>query len=162
MYPVPRVPLLTVFLLVGRLFAAAPAPEAAGWKVGFASLKITPTEPLMLAGYSGRTQPAREVDDDVYRTAGIEAAVRDGMDVINHECGHSIGRPHANYWDTGGKSAIGPGANQEYGNSFDVMGGGGGFSRGVLRQCRRSGKANSHEAARRQHPEFFHDILPGP
>ncbi|MFM1769491.1 MAG: hypothetical protein RJA22_2020 [Verrucomicrobiota bacterium] len=52
----------------------------------------------------------------------------DGMDVINHECGHSIGRPHANYWDTGGKSAIGPGANQEYGNSFDVMGGGGGFS----------------------------------
>lgn len=52
----------------------------------------------------------------------------DGMDVINHECGHSIGRPHANFWNTGGQSAIGPGANQEYGNSFDVMGGGGGFS----------------------------------
>ena len=52
----------------------------------------------------------------------------DGMDVINHECGHSIGRPHANFWDTGGQSAIGPGANQEYGNSFDVMGGGGGFN----------------------------------
>jgi hypothetical protein len=52
----------------------------------------------------------------------------DGMDVINHECGHSIGRPHANFWDTGGQSAIGIGANQEYGNSFDVMGGGGGFT----------------------------------
>jgi hypothetical protein len=52
----------------------------------------------------------------------------DGMDVINHECGHSIGRPHANFWDTGGQSAIGIGANQEYGNSFDVMGGGGGFN----------------------------------
>jgi Calx-beta domain-containing protein/Big-like domain-containing protein/PKD domain-containing protein len=52
----------------------------------------------------------------------------DGMDVINHECGHSIGRPHANFWNTTNLSAIGPGANQEYGNSFDVMGGGGGFS----------------------------------
>jgi hypothetical protein len=52
----------------------------------------------------------------------------DGMDVINHECGHSIGRPHANFWNTGGQSAIGIGANQEYGNSFDVMGGGGGFT----------------------------------
>ncbi|MBM3846465.1 MAG: PKD domain-containing protein, partial [Verrucomicrobia bacterium] len=52
----------------------------------------------------------------------------DGMDVLNHECGHSLGRPHANFWDTGGQSAIGAGGNQEYGNSFDVMGGGGGFS----------------------------------
>lgn len=52
----------------------------------------------------------------------------DGMDVINHECGHSIGRPHANFWNTGGQSAIGIGANAEYGNSFDVMGGGGGFT----------------------------------
>lgn len=52
----------------------------------------------------------------------------DGMDVLNHECGHSLGRPHANFWNTGGQSAIGEGANQEYGNSFDVMGGGGGFS----------------------------------
>ncbi len=52
----------------------------------------------------------------------------DGMDVLNHECGHSLGRPHANFWNTGGQSAIGAGANQEYGNSFDVMGGGGGFS----------------------------------
>ncbi len=52
----------------------------------------------------------------------------DGMDVINHEAGHSLGRNHANYWDTGGKSAIGPGENAEYGNGFDVMGGGGGFS----------------------------------
>ncbi len=42
--------------------------------------------------------------------------------------GHSIERPHANFWDTGGQSAIGIGGNQEYGNSFDVMGGGGGFT----------------------------------
>ena len=50
-----------------------------------------------------------------------------GMDVLNHECGHSLGRNHANFWKTSDGSAIGPGANQEYGNSFDVMGGGGGF-----------------------------------
>ena len=51
----------------------------------------------------------------------------DGMDVLNHECGHSIGRNHANYWATTDGTAYGNGANQEYGNSFDVMGGGGGF-----------------------------------
>lgn len=51
----------------------------------------------------------------------------DGMDVLNHECGHSLGRNHANFWNTSDGSAIGLGSNQEYGNSFDVMGGGGGF-----------------------------------
>ena len=51
----------------------------------------------------------------------------DGMDVLNHECGHSLGRNHANYWKTTDGSAIGVGANEEYGNSTDVMGGGGGF-----------------------------------
>ncbi len=51
----------------------------------------------------------------------------DGMDVLNHECGHSLGRNHANFWETTDGSAIGLGGNKEYGNSFDVMGGGGGF-----------------------------------
>lgn len=51
----------------------------------------------------------------------------DGMDVLNHECGHSLGRNHANYWNTSDGSAIGVGSNAEYGNSYDVMGGGGGF-----------------------------------
>jgi Calx-beta domain/PKD domain len=51
----------------------------------------------------------------------------DGMDVLDHECGHSLGRNHANFWQTSDGSAIGVGANQEYGNSFDVMGGGSGF-----------------------------------
>ena len=52
----------------------------------------------------------------------------DGMDVLNHECGHSLGRNHANYWNTSDRTPYGSGANQEYGNSFDVMGGGGGFA----------------------------------
>jgi len=50
-----------------------------------------------------------------------------GMDVINHECGHSLGRNHANFWQTDDGTPYGNGANQEYGNSFDVMGGGGGY-----------------------------------
>lgn len=50
-----------------------------------------------------------------------------GMDVLNHECGHSLGRNHANFWETSDGSAIGIGTNKEYGNGFDVMGGGGGF-----------------------------------
>ena len=48
-----------------------------------------------------------------------------GMGVLNHECGHSLGRNHANYWSTTDGTAYGTGANQEYGNDFDVMGGGG-------------------------------------
>ncbi len=50
-----------------------------------------------------------------------------GMDVINHECGHSLGLGHANFWATTDGTAYGNGANQEYGNPFDVMGGGGGY-----------------------------------
>lgn len=39
-----------------------------------------------------------------------------------HEMGHNLGPIHANRWDTGGKSVIGPGVNDEYGNDFDVLG----------------------------------------
>jgi len=49
----------------------------------------------------------------------------DGVGVTAHEIGHSFGLSHANFWNTSGTSAIGPGANSEYGDSYDVMGGGG-------------------------------------
>lgn len=49
----------------------------------------------------------------------------DGVGVTAHEIGHSFGLAHANFWDTSGTSSIGPGANAEYGDSYDVMGGGG-------------------------------------
>ncbi|MES2997445.1 MAG: Calx-beta domain-containing protein [Verrucomicrobiota bacterium] len=51
----------------------------------------------------------------------------DGMDVLNHECGHSLGLNHANFWQTTDGTPYGTGANEEYGNDIDVMGGGGGF-----------------------------------
>jgi len=52
----------------------------------------------------------------------------DGMDVINHEVGHSLGRDHANFWESLDGTGYGLGQNAEYGNPFDTMGGGGGFS----------------------------------
>ncbi len=47
----------------------------------------------------------------------------DGVDVTAHEIGHAFGLAHANFWDTAGTSAIGAGANGEYGGHWDVMGG---------------------------------------
>ena len=49
----------------------------------------------------------------------------DSIGVVAHEIGHTFGLSHANFWDTAGTSAIGSGANAEYGDVFDVMGGGG-------------------------------------
>ena len=43
--------------------------------------------------------------------------------VTAHELGHNYGVNHANFWNAG-NSVIGAGSNQEYGNPFDVMGGG--------------------------------------
>ncbi len=42
--------------------------------------------------------------------------------VAGHELGHNYGLNHANYWDTGGASVIGPGTSVEYGDPFDTMG----------------------------------------
>ncbi len=44
--------------------------------------------------------------------------------VTAHELGHNYGLLHANLWRTSDGSTIGPGSNVEYGNWFDVMGGG--------------------------------------
>ncbi len=49
----------------------------------------------------------------------------DSVGIVAHEIGHTFGLAHANFWDTAGSSAIGAGANAEYGDIFDVMGGGG-------------------------------------
>lgn len=48
----------------------------------------------------------------------------DGAKLTAHEVGHAFGLGHSNFWDTAGTSAIGAGTNQEYGDVYDVMGGG--------------------------------------
>src|SRR4051812_16067644 len=42
--------------------------------------------------------------------------------VLGHELGHSLGLPHASYWNTGDQSSIGPGTKEEYGDPLDSMG----------------------------------------
>ncbi|HEX7260248.1 MAG TPA: PKD domain-containing protein, partial [Luteolibacter sp.] len=44
--------------------------------------------------------------------------------VIIHELGHNYGISHANFWETTDGSVVGVGANKEYGDIFDIMGGG--------------------------------------
>jgi hypothetical protein len=40
-----------------------------GWKVGLASANVTPTEPVMLAGYASRSEPFTGVLDDLHMKA---------------------------------------------------------------------------------------------
>lgn len=63
-----RPALVCSLLLVVSVVSAALAADAP-WKVGFAALKITPAEPLMLAGYASRTNPASDVLDDLHLKA---------------------------------------------------------------------------------------------
>ncbi|HZH33679.1 MAG TPA: FG-GAP-like repeat-containing protein [Pyrinomonadaceae bacterium] len=44
--------------------------------------------------------------------------------IIAHELGHNYGLLHANVWRTTDGTVIGAGANVEYGDAFDLMGGG--------------------------------------
>jgi len=44
--------------------------------------------------------------------------------VYTHEFGHNYGLGHANFWQTSDGSVAGAGANVEYGDSYDIMGGG--------------------------------------
>src|SRR5688500_9091805 len=54
------------------LLSTASASAAQGdeaWKVGIASVKITPDEPLQMAGYASRKKPFEKVNDDLYAKA---------------------------------------------------------------------------------------------
>lgn len=44
--------------------------------------------------------------------------------VVVHEFGHNYGLGHSNFWQTSDGSVVGTGTNVEYGDRFDVMGGG--------------------------------------
>lgn len=54
------------------LFFISPDPAYTAetqWKIGLASVKITPAEPVRMSGYSSRTQPAQGVAWDLYAKA---------------------------------------------------------------------------------------------
>jgi hypothetical protein len=47
------------------------APPAGEWKVGLASVKITPERPVFLSGYGGRTRPFSKVEHDLFARAMV-------------------------------------------------------------------------------------------
>ena len=59
---------LSLLLLLGTFLSHAAAQDAP-WKVGLASVKITPEHPLFMAGYASRNKPFESVHDDLYAKA---------------------------------------------------------------------------------------------
>src|SRR5687768_18567097 len=51
------------------LAAASNIAVADDWKVGIATVKITPAEPVQMSGYASRTRPFAGVNDDLYAKA---------------------------------------------------------------------------------------------
>ena len=82
-------------------------------------------KPATLGGPAAALQVAAQA-----RSAGVGGwgggtsvwMYNDSPGTVAHELGHCFGLMHANFWDTGGASAIGPGSNLEYGDIFDIMG----------------------------------------
>jgi len=62
---------MRTLLVIALLANAAPA----AWRAGAAKVKITPSEPIFLAGYAGRTKPSEGVLQDIWIKA---AAFQDG------------------------------------------------------------------------------------
>ncbi|MCB1278358.1 neutral/alkaline non-lysosomal ceramidase N-terminal domain-containing protein [Prosthecobacter sp.] len=57
------------FLLAVFVIAAAPVAESPAWKAGAASAKITPEQPMWMAGYAARTKPSEGVELDLFAKA---------------------------------------------------------------------------------------------
>jgi neutral ceramidase len=50
----------------------SPSPQkSAQWQAGLAAIKITPEQPLLMAGYAGRTKPFEKVAGDIYVKAMV-------------------------------------------------------------------------------------------
>jgi neutral ceramidase len=80
--------LALTFLIVIVLFALPTLADELQWKVGLASLKITPEKPVQMAGYANRVRPFEKVEQDIYAKAlaiedqGGHRAVLITMDLI--------------------------------------------------------------------------------
>ena len=62
--PLSALALIPLVLTVSVVAAAEPQ-----WKVGVASIKITPERPVPMAGYAARTKPFEQVEADIYAKA---------------------------------------------------------------------------------------------
>ena len=61
---------LTAFLVGLAIAAALPCPaRAAGWQTGTAKTKITPSQPMWMAGYGSRNHPATGLLNDLWARA---------------------------------------------------------------------------------------------
>jgi hypothetical protein len=58
--------LLIVMMSHGFLWTSQATAQEAEWKAGLASVKITPQQPLFMAGYASRNKPFESVRDDLY------------------------------------------------------------------------------------------------
>src|SRR5262245_38768992 len=58
--------LFTFLLSVAVTAIPAAMGQEADWKVGLARVKITPEQPVFMAGYSARNKPFERVHDDLY------------------------------------------------------------------------------------------------
>lgn len=55
--------------LLALVFLATPAIAESAWKAGAATVNITPTEPMFMAGYASRNHPAENTAQDLYAKA---------------------------------------------------------------------------------------------
>ncbi len=67
--------LLAIAAALPARAAEAPDKEAPEWKVGVASVRITPERPLQMAGYGGRKDPAEGTEQDLFAKS---LAIEDG------------------------------------------------------------------------------------
>ena len=58
-----------VALILPALVAGPAAAAEPAWKAGLAQIKITPGQPVMMAGYASRTRPFDKVETDLYAKA---------------------------------------------------------------------------------------------
>lgn len=117
--PVVRMPQSQSFYFnnVGALFTdAESAARAAGFEANNFNLDVFAMSYNQGFPYAG-------VGHVGARGAALNGSF--GLKVTAHELGHNYGLLHANLWRTTDGTVIGTGSNVEYGNPFDVMGGGG-------------------------------------
>jgi len=56
-------------LILGLILPLSTLAQETGWKAGFAKVKITPSEPVFMAGYASRNKPFEKVDADLFAKA---------------------------------------------------------------------------------------------